>query len=216
MNPYEVLGISSNATDEEIKSKYRELSRKYHPDANIGKPNQKELEEKFKEVQQAYNAIMDERQGKSVYGNSYGFNGYSQSDSYESMDEQYMNSALNYIRNGYYKEGLNVLNNVKTRKASWFYYSAIANYELGNNATALSYIETACSMEPGNPYYMSLLNEISGGGNRYQERSTYYGGNPMSGRFNPNLIKYACAGLICANCLCGGGLGYGLPIICCL
>ena len=53
MDPYKVLGLRYDATEEEIKKAYRSLSRKYHPDANVGKPNQKELEEKFKEVQQA-------------------------------------------------------------------------------------------------------------------------------------------------------------------
>ena len=59
MDPYKVLGVSYNASDDEIKKAYRSLSRKYHPDANVGNPNQKEYEEKFKEVQQAYNMIMD-------------------------------------------------------------------------------------------------------------------------------------------------------------
>lgn len=66
MDPYKVLGVSSNATDDEIKKAYRTLSRKYHPDANVGNPNQAAYEEKFKEVQQAYSAIMDMRDRKSV------------------------------------------------------------------------------------------------------------------------------------------------------
>ena len=61
MDPYEVLGISRNATDDEIKKAYRALSRKYHPDANVDKPNAAELAEKFKQIQQAYQTIMDER-----------------------------------------------------------------------------------------------------------------------------------------------------------
>ena len=60
-NPYEVLGVSPAATDEEIKKAYRALSRKYHPDANINSPNKAEAEERFKEVQQAYDQIMMEQ-----------------------------------------------------------------------------------------------------------------------------------------------------------
>ena len=61
MDPYKVLGISSDATDEEVKKAYRELSRKYHPDANANNPLKDLAEEKFKEVQAAYSQIMDMR-----------------------------------------------------------------------------------------------------------------------------------------------------------
>ena len=61
-DPYSVLGISRDASDEEIKKAYRKLSRKYHPDANINNPHKDEAEAKFKEVQQAYQQIMDERE----------------------------------------------------------------------------------------------------------------------------------------------------------
>lgn len=84
-DPYATLGVSRSATDDEIKKAYRALSRKYHPDANINNPNKKEAEEKFKEVQQAYEAVMFEREhgyrkgepGGGTYG-SYGQSSYSQ------------------------------------------------------------------------------------------------------------------------------------------
>lgn len=78
-DPYAVLGVSRNATDDEIKKAYRALSRKYHPDANINNPNKDKAEEKFKEIQQAYQQIMDARErGESGYGTAggYGAGGY--------------------------------------------------------------------------------------------------------------------------------------------
>ena len=73
-DPYGVLGVSSNATDEEIKKAYRALSRKYHPDANVNNPNKAQAEERFKEIQQAYQQIMDQRERGTAGG--YGQDGY--------------------------------------------------------------------------------------------------------------------------------------------
>lgn len=61
IDPYQVLGVSRSASDDEIKKAYRSLSRKYHPDANINNPNKDQAEEKFKQVQQAYDQIMKEK-----------------------------------------------------------------------------------------------------------------------------------------------------------
>ena len=58
-DPYSILGVDRNATDEDVKKAYRKLSRQYHPDANINNPKKDEAEAKFKEVQQAYQQIMD-------------------------------------------------------------------------------------------------------------------------------------------------------------
>ena len=244
MDPYKVLGVAYDATEDEIKKAYRALSRKYHPDANVGKPNQKELEEKFKEVQQAYSMIMDQRQGKNQAQQGYGYGAQGQGQSgqgfggqgdpfggfgfggfgfggfgayagsqAESKDEQYLRAALNYIQNGYYREGLNVLEQVEDRRGSWYYYSAIANYKVGNNAIALDHAKTACAFEPDNPYYRSLLNQLQGGENRYQQRSARYGGNPsMQGS---NYCGQICGTMLCASLCCSGGR-LGLPILCCL
>ena len=64
-DPYSVLGITRGATDREIKKAYREMSRKYHPDSYTDETEKKWAEEKFREVQEAYNQIVDERSGKT-------------------------------------------------------------------------------------------------------------------------------------------------------
>ncbi len=87
-DPYEVLGVSQDASEEEIKKAYRKLSRQYHPDANINNPNKEQAEEKFKEIQQAYQQIMYDREhgtgsyeakqkGTAGGGSSYGGGGSS-------------------------------------------------------------------------------------------------------------------------------------------
>lgn len=55
-NYYEILGIAQTATESEIKKAYRQLAKKYHPDANAGS---KESEERFKEVAEAYKVLQD-------------------------------------------------------------------------------------------------------------------------------------------------------------
>lgn len=67
-DPYSILGVDRNATDEDVKKAYRKLSRQYHPDANINNPKKDEAEAKFKEVQQAYQQIMDEREKNIIPG----------------------------------------------------------------------------------------------------------------------------------------------------
>ena len=61
--PYSVLGVDSNASDEEIKRAYRELARKYHPDNYQNNPLADLAEEKMKEINEAYDAINKMRSG---------------------------------------------------------------------------------------------------------------------------------------------------------
>lgn len=96
-DPYKVLGVSRDASDEEIKKAYRTLSRKYHPDANIDNPHKDQAEQMFKIVQQAYEQIMDERergsggswQGTaSGGGDPWGFGGSGSYGGYDSYGGQ--------------------------------------------------------------------------------------------------------------------------------
>ena len=159
MNPYQILGISPSASDDEVKKAYRTLSKKYHPDANIGNPHQAEYTEKFKEVQNAYKTIMDERK-KGFRQQSYGSQttgGYQ----YHGNDQEAYQEASGFIQGGRYQEALNVLNQIQNKTGIWFYLAALAENSLGNNIRAQEYAQTAVQMEPMNMQYILLLNHTT-------------------------------------------------------
>ena len=158
-DPYEVLGLKRGASDEEIKKAYRRLSRKYHPDANVNNPNAAEAEEKFKQVQAAYDQIMKEKEsGYSGYGSTNGYGGYGSAGGYggyqrsgAGQNDEYtshLNAAMSYIRAGRYNEALNVLSGMDRKGAQGYYLSAIAKNGLGNNVVALEHAKRAGELEP--------------------------------------------------------------------
>jgi len=214
-DPYKVLGISRDASDDEVKKAYRNMSRKYHPDANINNPNKDKAEEMFKLVQQAYDQIMKERSGdysSSGSSSSYGgfgsafsgFGGYSQSSNSSQDDEEtiHFRAAANYIRSNHFAEAQNVLNSMSDRSAMWYYYSAITQSGLGNNVTALEYAKAANQMEPYNRNYSELVQQLQMGGSWYNTmRTPYYSGgiNLDSGM----CMRLCIANMICS--MCGGG-----------
>ena len=80
-NPYEVLGVDRNSTQKEIKSAYRKLAKKYHPDLNGGS---EEAAEKLKEINESFSIIGDEenrakydRYGAAAFDPNSGFGGFS-------------------------------------------------------------------------------------------------------------------------------------------
>lgn len=205
-NPYDVLGVSPNATDEEIKKAYRTLSRKYHPDANVNNPNKEQAEERFKEIQQAYNQIMQQKQQGYGYGgfSGGGFGGYGSSRNYQSYGNRTqempeMQAAANYLANRCYQEALNVLNNIKEHSARWHYYSAVAHAGLRNNVTAVEYAKQAVQMEPSNLEYRQLLQQLNMGGGWYSSMGQSYG-RPYEGfsRFCMSMVVMN----MCLNCCC--------------
>ncbi len=215
MDPYQVLGVSRDASDDEIKKAYRNLSRKYHPDANINNPNKAQAEEMFKKVQAAYDQIMKERQygghgtagsqygpGSSHYGGySGGFGGFGGFGASDREEEPRMQAARNFINSGHYQEACNVLNSIQERNARWYYYSAIANSGIGNQINALEYARKAVQMEPGNAEYRQLVSRLENNGRWYADRGTQYGFG-TDGRSNC-LSDLCCC--MCASSMCGGG-----------
>ncbi len=202
VNPYKVLEVSPEATNDEIKKAYRELSRKYHPDSYVNNPLSDLAEEKFKEVQEAYEQIMKEREG--------GYNGESASHgqtasygqtAYTGEDSAQMTAVYNYLTARRYKEALNILSGVSDRPARWYYYSAVANAGTGNNLMALNHARQAVNMEPNNAEYANFLNQFEWRNQRYQNTRGNVGSDYGMGNF--------CCDLWCADSLCecmGGDL----------
>ncbi len=236
-DPYSVLGVSRGASDAEIKKAYRRLSRQYHPDSYAGKSEQEQemAEEKFRQIQEAYNQIVDERAngGRSYSsGPDYGgFAGYGDRNTRKSTtgnaDDQYLMAAMNYLCAKKYNEAINVLLSIDEEKRGgrWNYLCAIANMGLGNNIMAQEYAERAVELEPNNlefrQYYQQLLNGQNpnpfsgfgsfGGG--YGGGYGGYGGYGNYGNYGGNYHSCGtgslCCDLMCADMLCecmGGDL----------
>lgn len=211
-NPYDVLGVPEDASEEEIKKAYRALIRKYHPDANINNPHKEEAAQKFKEVQQAYDQIMKDReQGytggytsdgrRKGYGG--GFGGYgdpfgSRNTADDSPDDLKMQAAANYINSGHYREALNVLRDITNRTARWYFLSAAANEQAGNLETAKEQAWTASRMEPGNVQYQQYAQQLENGGAAWYRGMGRSYGSPLD--TGGGCENAALASLLCMCC----------------
>ena len=207
-DPYSVLGVKPEASDEEIKRAYRELARKYHPDNYQNNPLADLAEEKMKEINEAYDTITKMRSGGSSggygggYGSGYGggyggFGGFGGYGAYEQPQERAeCRAAVNYIRNGRYNEALTALSQVplSERDGRWYYLSAVANMYLGNKINALEDAKRAVEIDPDNPNYRQLLNRLQNNGQYYQD---------YSGNYNSSccICDDCCTSYLCCSCL---------------
>ena len=200
-DPYEVLGVSRNASDDEIKKAYRELAKQYHPDRYSDNPLASLAEEKFREVQTAYETIMNERQssGGGTYSGYGGYTGGAGSQSTEGASSE-LNIVRNYLQMGRYQEALNLLSRIGNQNALWNYYCAVAHKGMGNNMEALNYARQAVAMEPNNLQYRQFLNSLSYAGQSYQNNAPVYGG--MGGDTCDCCMRLWCADSLCE---CMGG-----------
>ena len=213
-NPYKVLGVSPDATDEEIKQAYRELVRKYHPDRHRDSGLEDLASEKMKEINAAHEEIQRQRAQKSSGDasgsyqstNAGGYNAGSQNRSQYSYEAQAKFTTIrNCINNNNITEAERLLAeiSVNDRGAEWHFLNGCVLMRKGYYVDAQHAFDTACRMEPTNNEYFRFRDQMS-------RRSGQFGGGYQTGRQSNGCCDCdMCTTLICADCCCemmGGDL----------
>lgn len=206
-DPYTILGVSKNATDEEIKTAYRTLARQYHPDNySDDNPLKGLANEKMQEINSAYDEIQRQRQAG---GRAYTGSGtYYESYSGEGSGAQSFANIRRLLNSRRFNEAERLLSQipVNERLAEWHYLYSVVLMRQGRVNDAMRELEIACTMEPGNMEYQKAKEMFNHGANSYG--STYYGGRDYR-RTSDLDVCNCCANLICMDCLCeclGGDL----------
>lgn len=193
-DPYSILGVNANASDDEIKRAYRELARKYHPDNYQDNPLADLAEEKMKEVNEAYEEINRMRGGGGPSG-SYGGAAYQGANRGESASST--SPVFQRVRQCINKGDINtaeqLLREAPSQNAEWHFLSGCVAYRRGWLDEARQQYQIACNSDPGNVEYRQAYNMMQQGGQSYR---SYQSGGMDS--------MDCCTSLLCLNCLCGG------------
>ena len=199
-DPYEVLGVSPNASDEEIKRAYRELARKYHPDNYQNNPLADLAEEKMKEINEAYDQITKQRAG----GGSSGSYGGSYQSAYQSSYQGGYSSASSnqtyaqirgMINAGDLAGAERLLYDVPQKDGEWYFLSGSIAYRKGWMDEAMQNYVRAVQLEPNNMEYRQALAIMQQGN---------MGGYRPAGYSSGADAMDCCTTMMCLNCLCSG------------
>ncbi len=202
-DPYKILGVSPNASDEQIKAAYRELAKKYHPDNYAGNPLSDLAEEKMQEINRAYDEISKQRKnaqaGGTAYGNSasYHYGGGSGGSQFADIRR--------LINSGRIAEAQELLDGVAAanRDAEWYFLRGSIHYSRGWLDDALQCFQKACSMSPQNAEYAAAYNQLVW--QRQSGRPSGYGSYPQGGAsLGGCSCCDICAALWCADCCMNG------------
>ena len=195
-NPYEVLGVNPNASDDEIKNAYRALARKYHPDNYVNNPLADLASEKMKEINEAYDQIQKMRK----QGSSSNYGGNSGSGSSYTNSGQ-MTDIRSYIMQNRITEAEELLNGMpqSNRNAEWHFLKGTIFYKRGWLDEAYNSFAVAVQMDPYNAEYKAAFTQL-----QFQRRtaSTYGSYNRTMPTAGGCSNCDCCASLICTDCCC--------------
>ncbi len=198
MDPYKVLGVTRNSSDDEIKTAYRKLAKQYHPDKYAGHDLEDLANEKIKKINEAYDIIQNERSQGGGYsagsGASSGFSGYSSNSKYAEIRR--MIQANNVTRADA------MLDAITNHDAEWHYLKGIVFQRKGWYDGARQHFYTAYNLSPTNPEYQNAYNTVNAASSGYARQQ--YSNQSTGGCSVCNI----CGALLCADCCCdctGGG-----------
>lgn len=200
-DPYQVLGISPTASDEEVKKAYRNLAMKYHPDNYADNPLSELAEEKMKEINEAYDRIQKERQsGGGGYSSGYTAGG-SYGSSYSGSSEYATVRAK--INNRDFSGAESILNSVSVdrRGAEWNFLMGCVCVGKNDTFDAQKYVDQAVYMDPSNAEYRQLQQRLRGAG-AYRTYGGGYGGGYQGANGQNCDMCDVCTVLMCLDCLC--------------
>ena len=192
-NPYEVLGISPSATNEEVRDAYRALAKKYHPDNYVDNPLADMAEEKMKEINAAYDEILRIRtEQKNSEKEEKRNTGYTNYGAYGSQTAKVRRA----INDGDYDLAEKLLNEVEQRErdAEWFFLKGLVLLHGDYYFDAMRYINRACELDPNNQEYKTLRDNLNTQSKAY--------GEPTSRQGAGCGICDICSFLICLDCMC--------------
>ncbi len=215
MDPYKVLGISPDATDEQVKAAYRDLARKYHPDNYANNPLADLAQEKMKQINEAYDTITKQRKAAQGGPGSSGSYQTYQNQSYGAGSYQYGQSSSGsqfsdirrLIMQRRIVEAEELLDGVPAAKRSgeWYFLKGNILYNKGWLDEAYRYFTKAVQLEPNNREFQNALQQISW--QRSSGRPAGYGYGGTVSRNNDLCDIFST--LICMDCCCecmGGDL----------
>lgn len=173
MNPYEVLGVSQNADEETVKKAYKELVKKYHPDKYVNNPLADLAAEKMKEINQAYDMIINKKTSSGSTGTGYSNPHYGGFGGYNNQPPTF-STIRRLIQMNNIMQALMMLQQLP-KTAEWYYLSGLANIKAGRYTDGIRFMEQAVAMEPGNNEYRDTLNSVKNRSTQYNTGGGMYG-----------------------------------------
>lgn len=186
MNPYDYLGVSRDASEQQIMDAYRKIAGQI---VNSGL-SESEQNLKMNELNSAYDAVLNEKRGTASYN----------SGAYNNQQGSQFSDVRGQINNGRLDDAETILNGIPSqmRNAEWYYLKGLIYQRRGWLNEAYRCYQTACRYDPANAEYAAAFNAMNNNA----------GGGYRTSRDGASACDI-CSGLLCADCCCecmGGDL----------